>query len=79
MYVMNVSDYDYITSCVSSDYDNITSSNDDMILTNCTNSEKNIEIVIPLITVIPCGLSLLCSKSSMVYTLIKSLFNKKFD
>ena len=63
------------------DYDNITSSNyshsDNMTLTNCTNSENNIEIVIPLITIIPCGMSLICFISLMVYTLIKPLFNNK--
>ena len=32
-----------------SDYDNIT-------LSNCTNNENNIEIKIPLFTIIPCGL-----------------------
>ena len=44
---------------------------------NCTNNENNIEIVIPLITIIPCPLSLICLISLMVYTLIKPLFNKK--
>ena len=45
---------------------------------NCTNNENsNIEIVIPLITIIPCGMSLICLISLMVYTLIKPLFNKK--
>ena len=45
---------------VTNEYDNITSSNftdyDKMTLTNCTNSENNIEIVIPLITIRPSGL-----------------------
>ena len=44
---------------------------------NCTNNENNIEIVIPLITIIPCGLSLICLISFMVYTLVKLLLNKK--
>ena len=51
------------------EYDIITSN-------NCTKSENIIEIVIPLITIIPCGLSLTCSISWMVYTLIKPFFNK---
>ena len=60
------------------DYDNIKSSNyDKMTLTNCTNNEKNIQILIPLITIIPCGVSLICLISFMVYTLIKHLFNNK--
>ena len=45
---------------------------------NCTNNDNgNIEIVIPLLTIIPCGMSLICLISLMVYTLIKPLFNKK--
>ena len=66
---------------ITNDYDKITSSNytkyDIMTLTNCTNSENNIEILIPLFTIIPCGLSLICLMSLMVYTLIKHLFNNK--
>ena len=57
---------------------NITDDNDNITLCNCTNNENNnIEIVIPLITIIPCGMSLICLISLMVYTLIKPLFNKK--
>ena len=67
---MNVTDYDNNTSTNYTDYDNITS-------TNCTNNEINIEIIIPLFTIIPCGLSLICLISFMVYTLIKPLFIKK--
>ena len=59
----------YITN-ITDDYDNITSS-------NCTNNDNKIEIIIPLITIIPCGMSLLCLISIMVYTLIKPLFKKK--
>ena len=62
-----------------SDSDNITDS-DTMILCNCTNNdnnETNIEMVIPLITIIPCVMSLICLLFLMVYTLIKHLFNKK--
>ena len=44
---------------------------------NCTNNDNNIEIVIPLITIIPCGLSLICLISLMVYTLVKLCFDKK--
>ena len=68
MYIANVTDYDMNT-----DSDNIT-------LCNCTNNENNdtnIEIIIPLITIIPCGMSLICLISLMVYTLIEPLFNKK--
>ena len=53
----------------------------DTIISNHTNdadsNNGNIEIVIPLISIIPCGLSLVCLISFMVYTLIKPLFNKK--
>ena len=68
MYIANVTDYDNIT-----DSDNIA-------LCNCTNNENNdtkIEIVIPLITVVQCGMSLICLISLMVNTLMKHLFNKK--
>ena len=61
------------------DYDNITYS-DKMTLSNCTNNDNNdtnIEIVIPLITIIPCGKSLICLISLMVYTPIKPLIKKK--
>ena len=44
---------------------------------NCTNNDNNIEIVIPLISIIPCGMSLKCLISLMLYTLIKTLFNRK--
>ena len=40
MYVLNVTDYDYITSFVYTDYDNRT-------LSNCTNIENNIHMIIP--------------------------------
>ena len=57
-------------------YDNFTTTN--MSISNCTNTEKIIVIIIPsLLLTIPCGLSLLCMLSLMVYTLIKPLFNKK--
>ena len=62
MYLTNVTDYDNLTLC------------------NCTNNdnnENNIEIVKPLITITPCGLSLICLTSLMVYTLIKPFSGKK--
>ena len=64
MYITNITDYDNMTDA----YNN----------NNCTNNDNtNIEIVIPLITIIPCGMSPICLISRMVYTLIKPLFNKK--
>ena len=49
---------------VTNDYDNIASNNyteyDHITLSYCTNSENIIAIIIPLFTIIPCGLSLLC-------------------
>ena len=59
---------------------NITDTIDDYnstLTSNCTDNDNNIEIVIPLVTIIPCGLSLVCLIYFMVYTLINSLFNKK--
>ena len=56
---------------------NVTKDYDNMTLNNCTNSEINIEIVIALITIIPCGMSHICLIYFMVYTLIKHLFNNK--
>ena len=57
---------------------NITDDNENITSYNCTSNENNIiEIVIPLITIIPCGMSLICLISLMVYTLIKPLFIKK--
>ena len=47
------------------------------LTSNCTDNDNNIEIAIPLITIVPCGMSLICLISFMVYTLIKPLFNKK--
>ena len=64
MYITNITDYDNMTD----DYNN----------NNCTNNDNNIEIIIPLITIIPCGWSLICLISLMVYTLIKPLFNNKW-
>ena len=65
MYVTNIAD----------DFDNNTDLN---FTNNCTNSENDIHITIPtLLLTIPCGLSLLCILSLMLYTLIKPLFNIK--
>ena len=43
---------------------------------NCTYNDNNIEIITPLITILPCGTSLMCLISLMVYTLIKPLLSK---
>ena len=68
MYVTNVTD----------DYDNITNNYDNITFTKCTNNENNIDIIIPtLLLRVPCGLSLLCMLSLMIYTLIKHLITKK--
>ena len=65
MYISNsTKDYDNIT-----DYGNVR-------LINGTNSGKNNEIIIPLFTIIPCGMSLICLTSLIVNTLIKPLFKK---
>ena len=51
------------------EYDKNTESN---LTNNCTNNENNIDIIIPTLSLrIPCGVSLLCLMSSMVYTLIE--------
>ena len=43
-----------------------------MTLSNCTNNENDLDIIIPaLLFTIPCGLSFLCLMSLMVYTLVK--------
>ena len=61
---------------------NVTNITDDYndtisINSNCTNNHNKIEIIIPLITIIPCGMSLICLTSLMVYTLVKPLIRKK--
>ena len=61
MYISNITD----------DYKDTLSVNN-----NCTNIENNIEIVITLITIIPCAMSLICLISLMVYTLVKPLLKK---
>ena len=61
----------YITN-ITDDYNDTLSKNN-----YCTNNDKNIEIVRHLITIVPCGMSLICLISLMVYTLDKPLKNKK--
>ena len=61
----------YVTN-ITSDF-NVTIS----IKNNCTNNDKNIEIIIPLITIVPCGMSLICLISPMVYTPIKLFIKRK--
>ena len=56
------------------DYDNMTI---DYININCTDNENIVEIILPLFTIIPCGMSLISLISLMVYTLIKPLFKKR--
>ena len=51
------------------------------IISNHTNDADcdngNIEIVIPLISIIPCGMSLVLLIGFIAYTLVKPLINKK--
>ena len=58
---------------------NITEEYNDIISKNinCTKDDKNIEIILPLITIIPCGMSLISLISLMVYILFKHLINNK--
>ena len=60
---------------------NITDDYNKTLVSNSSNNEDsksgNIEIVIPLFTIIPCGFSFICLISLMVYTLIKTLIRKK--
>ena len=60
----------YITN-FTDDYNDTLSINE-----NCRNHDNNIEIIIPLFTIIPCGMSHICLISLMVYTLIKPLKGK---
>ena len=57
MYITNTTNYDNLTD----DYNDTISINN-----NCTNGENNIEIVILIITIVPCGISLICLISLMV-------------
>ena len=68
MYITNITNYDKLND----------DHNDTISLKNdCTNSENKIEIVIPLFTIISCGMSLLCLLSFMINTLNKPLKRKK--
>ena len=51
--------------------------NDTLSKNNCTNNDNNIEIVLPLITIIPCGMSLICLISLKKNVLIKLLITNK--
>ena len=62
MYITNVTEKDNLTLCN---------------CTNIDNKDNNIEIIRPLFTIVPCGLSLICLISLMVYTLIKPFFSNK--
>ena len=61
----------YITN-ITDDYNDTLSKNN-----NCTDGDNKIEIKIPLLTIISCGMSFICLISLMVYILIKPLFNNK--
>ena len=61
-----------IVTNITDDYNDTISINN-----NCTNNDRNIEMIIPLFTIIPRGMSLICLISLMEYTLIKPLFNEK--
>ena len=54
----------------------ITNTTDDYNI--CTNNDKNNEIIIPYITIIPCAMSLICLRFLMMYTLIKPLVRKNY-
>ena len=57
---------------------NVTNITNDYEYDNTTDTNNgNIDIIIPaLLFTLPCGLSILCLISLMVYTLVKPLFNK---
>ena len=62
----------YPANITTNDYDNNTDLNTTNVYNNCTNNENNIEKIIPtLFLTIPCGLSILCLMSSLLYTLTK--------
>ena len=76
MYIASVTnDHDNITCSI---YKDMLNEYDNMTLSNCTNNENNIDIILPtLLLIIPSGLSDLCLMSLMLYTLFKPLFNKQ--
>ena len=57
---------------ISDDYNETLSINN-----NCTNNDNNFEITIPLITIIPCVMSVICLISVMIYILFKPLITNK--
>ena len=57
---------------ITDDYNDTSSVNN-----NCTNNDNIIEKIKPLMTIIPCGMSIICLISLMEYTIVKPLFNKK--
>ena len=61
----------YIT-IITDDYNDTLSINN-----NFTNNDINIEIILPLFTIIPCGMSLICLICLMIYVLIKPLLTNK--
>ena len=71
MSIINITDSDKVT-----DLDNNTATN--TTLCNCISNEYDINLTIPLlIFTIQCTLSFLFLISLIVYTIIKSFFNKK--
>ena len=72
MYISNITD-DYNDTLTT----NITNGYNDTLSSNCTKYDNNIEIIIPLVIIIPCGMSLICLICLMVYTLVKPLINIK--
>ena len=68
----------YIT-ITTNDYDNTTDDYNDTlsINNNCTNNDNTIEMIIPRFRFIPCGTSLVCLISLMVYTFFKPLLGGK--
>ena len=67
---MNISN---ITDTIG-DYNNTIISNHTI---DVDSKNGNIEIVIPLISIIPCGMSLIFLIGFIAYTLVKPLINKK--
>ena len=51
--------------------------NDTLSIKNCTDNGNKVEIIIPLISIIPCGMSFMCLISLMLYTLVKPIMGKK--
>ena len=57
---------------------NITDDYNDTLISNCTDKDNDIDIIIPaLLFTIPYGLLFLCLISFIVYTLIEPLIIKK--